>query len=723
MTTKKLLTFLKYQSYIFKTWPLILIFATIFIFHIKLFFPQLSIYITPDYGRSDAWHLSIANKYFYAEQLKNNKIPIWNPHIGTGYPTLAEGQTGIFFLPNIILLRTLPFTAAYNLLIVLAFVVSACGAYFFLRSLGIAKLGSTYGAIIFSLGSFFVFHVQHLHLIQTASLVPWTFWTTNEFLKNNKYYFVIFLSLIISQQLFAGFPQIVAYNLIFLVFYSILIAKKQLRLKITIVLSIFIILGFFLAAIQIIPTYEFLNNSAKIKDPKTILEQFPFQFKNLLQLMNPFLLGSPKDASYPAWVPGSWGMFWENTAYVGIIPLSLSIALAISTFLKYKKYKKEIFVFGIFFLLAIALSLGKNSPLHPLFSIPPFSLFRVPSRFLLFAQLSLAVLSTIYLSSLKIRLAIFIFLVSVLELFLVLFPYNPTSPSKTWFETPQTAKFLDAINHQRIITFGNFVKWNETFLKEGWKDLSYYNFARNYLDQNSNLIFQKDQFFSYESITTKRSSLISQLVHSAVKIESEEIEISPSLINFLSTRNVSHFISTKKIDDENLKEVYETKFNGDNEVKIYKIEKSPKKVIAATNYYFNQFPSEIVKKISESNYDPETEPVLEKNIGKLDSTDINVEIIAESDNKIDIQIEANGKGIIIYNQSFYPGWKASLNNKEVEIIPTNINSQGVVIPSAGEYTLSIVYKPNSLKAGALTSIISLVFLVTFAIFFKNKTLK
>src|SRR3989338_48284 len=172
-------------------WPAIVITLVIFTFHIRLFFPHSSIYITPDYGRSDSWHLSIANKFYYAQELKKNKIPIWNPHIGMGFPTLAEGQTGVFFLPNLILFRFLPFVYAYNLNIVLTFILAAFGTYLFCRSLSLNKLASTFGGLIFALGGFFVVHIPHLHLIQTAAILPWLFWSTNEFINKRKIFYLL----------------------------------------------------------------------------------------------------------------------------------------------------------------------------------------------------------------------------------------------------------------------------------------------------------------------------------------------------------------------------------------------------------------------------------------------------------------------------------------------------------------------------------------------------
>src|SRR3989344_1380197 len=129
-------------------WPAILIPVVIFIFFRQLFFP-LSIFITPDYGRSDVWHFSLANKYYLAGELKQNRLPFWNPKIGTGFPTLAEGQSGIFFIPNLVLFRLFPFAAAYNLTLVFAFITAGVGTYLFCRSLTLTKSASLLAGVTF----------------------------------------------------------------------------------------------------------------------------------------------------------------------------------------------------------------------------------------------------------------------------------------------------------------------------------------------------------------------------------------------------------------------------------------------------------------------------------------------------------------------------------------------------------------------------------------------
>ena len=98
-----------------------------------------------------------------------------------------------------------------------------------------------------------------------------------------------------------------------------------------------VIFGFLISAVQVLPTAELLKLSSRQGDPRQVLSQFPYKPANLLQFLNPFILGSPKDATYPRWVPGKWGIFWENTAYVGILPLALALTVIVRSLLKRTK--------------------------------------------------------------------------------------------------------------------------------------------------------------------------------------------------------------------------------------------------------------------------------------------------------------------------------------------------------------------------------------------------
>jgi len=693
----------------------------IFAFFYKLFIPDLSIFITPDYGRSDSWHLSIANKFYYAQELKNNRIPIWNPKIGTGYPTLAEGQTGIFFSPNLIFFRLLPFVWAYNVSILFAFFTAATGTYFFCRSLRLNRLSSTYAGIIFSLGGFFIVHVQHHNLLQTATLMPWLFWGANEFLNKRKVIFLLALSFIVSQQIFAGFPQLTFYSFVALYSYIFFktIFKKLPKIKLFSYLTASIIFGLLLSSIQLLPSYELLHISSKQTDPSTILKQFPYTYKNLLQFLDPFILGSPKDGSYPSWIPGKWGIYWESIAYIGIIPLSLSIGILIGSILKKGRRDIEIKIFAILLGLILGLTLGVNAPLHIIYSIPPFSLFRVPSRFLLIIQFSLVILASVYLYNISRRkiLSSLIIAISVLNIFWVFHNYNPLGSAKKWFKNPETAEFLKG-EDARILSFGHFERWTNYLLEHGWKETSFYLTSRESLDQNSNLIYSLNQFGAYESILTKRFSIIDSFINSSLKNVDNSQE---NIFKLLASQNIKYLITPQTIENSHITPVKESSFQ--NPFNIYQISFEPNRFYMVNNYQIVNTIQEVNEILNNVDFDPTKSVILEESLKEsLSEGNINsqIDIVQDSPTKIVLNTIQDKDAILVIADSFYPGWTAKVDSQNRSIFPVNVNNRGLLLKE-GNHKIEITYRSKTLITGFALSFISyLIFLPLLLKFKKTK---
>lgn len=710
-----------------KYWPALTITIVVFAFFSKLFFPP-SLFVTPDYGRSDSWHLSIANKFYYAHEIKKNTVPIWNPKIGTGYPTLAEGQTAIFFPINLVIFRLLPFVYAYNLTLVASIVTAAIGTYFFCRSHKLSKLASTYAGIIFSLGGFFVFHVQHHNLIQTASLLPWLFWALSEFINTKKLLFLLFLSLFTAFQLFAGFPQIVFYTYVGLSIYTILIIhgnKKIPKFKMLGLITAAVTFGFLLAAIQIVPTYEFLANSTRQSNPKSVLLEFPYKTKNLMQFIDPFILGSPKDGTYPVWQPQKWGIFWESIGYIGTIPLILSLAIILGNL--FKKIKNlNVTIFSIVAFMSILLALGVESPLHVVFSIPPFSIFRVPSRFLLLVSFSLAVLSASYLEKFKKQKLVILPLVffSLLNIFVVGKNYNPILEARKLLEQPQTAKIINENAGGRTYTAGNSIIWNENFLK-GWDNIENFYFLRNYLDQNSNLIFNVNQFSAYESMQTKRASYLGAFMRKETKLKDKTVEFTNKAISTLAANNVAYIISPYEIKNQDTIEKLFQKAQKNNNAFVYKIKNQGKLFMLTKNISIATSSQQVIDTLNQEDFDALKKPIIETSADfKLPSEDLKYSIFNQSSNtsKHELETQTNTPSFLIFNQSYYPGWQATINGKKTEIYPANVNSMAIFVPQ-GKNTIELRYKSATLYSALVLSLISFAFLILIFLKMKHVTFK
>src|SRR3990167_5647121 len=116
-------------------WPAIVITLVIFAFHSRLFFPHSSIYITPDYGRSDLLHSNLPAKLALSESLKNFRLPMWENLAGQGYAQLAEGIIGTFYLPNLLIYFLFPINFALPLTYLVTSLMSGLFSYLLLRKL------------------------------------------------------------------------------------------------------------------------------------------------------------------------------------------------------------------------------------------------------------------------------------------------------------------------------------------------------------------------------------------------------------------------------------------------------------------------------------------------------------------------------------------------------------------------------------------------------------
>lgn len=67
-----------------------------------------------------------------------------------------------------------------------------------------------------------------------------------------------------------------------------------------------------------------------------------------------------------------------------------------------------------------------------------------------------------------------------------------------------------------------------------------------------------------------------------------------------------------------------------------------------------------------------------------------------------LDVNATRPGLLIVAESYYPGWRATLDGQPIEILRANYLSQGVVAPQ-GRHTVELKYEPDSFRNGALLS--------------------
>lgn len=702
-------------------YPIIIIFTIVLLFFARLFLPEPKLFYTPDFSRSDVWNFNYPLKDFFAQSLKNGQLPFWSKDIGTGFPLFAEAQIGSLSIVNLIFFYFFPTWFAWNLSYVFIFFFSFFGCYLFFNKIGISPKSSLFSAFIFSFSGYFIVQISHFNLIQSASFLPWIFLVSKQLWESPSKKNLMLFSIVLSQQIFVGFLQVTLISLLG-VFLYLVVQKKRWDSDILIkkigLLALAMLMSFALAAPQILPILELRALSPKRAglDQGQIF-QYSYPVKYLATFLLPNFFGTPKDGTYPSpFERGGLGIYWENTAYVGILPL---VFLLIAIFKKKKSWEKAFFFLGV---LSLLLVLGKATPLSFVFDLPVFNNFRLPSRFLILVIFSIAALAGAGLDrmfsilsrkkwSRYYQLVIFfvILTIAVFDLFNFGFSYNPLVPVGQALEAPESIKEIPS--DARIFTYPDQSKvWNDVFFNSGWQDIDLFLHFKNGLDANLNLVFQRANVDFYAALFPVRQAMQVRLFPKMLNASGVKYVISPVE---LEEGDVLRLSSRIEPEDSSLPFYY-----------VYENTKGLDRFRLVSSYIAAGSKIEVLDAISQDDIVFHETVILETDLDdefeKLAVADISV--IVDEDLRLILHTKTDKKAILVIADSYYPGWEARVNNRKAVIYPANINQRALIVP-AGENIVEFKYIPKLFYSGILVSIISITAFFFLSLLLTQKSLK
>jgi hypothetical protein len=321
----------------------------------------------------------IPPRYLWVALVKSFQVPLWNPYNYSGIPLLATLQPGVFYPPHLIYLL-LPFNVAWNWIIILHFFLASVTTYSLLRYLRASSEGAILGAITFLLSGYLIsVHNLLTHLLAVA----WFPLIIVQFLKyfeTGKTKFLVFSSILLAIQFFAGAPEISVITIMVLCVLAVFSHRfldtgpaatpsPATRVK---ALGLTMGLLFLLSSVQLLPFLELKAHSIRITGvsyPEAIT--WSFAWKDFIQFFIPDAFG------YFSSTKKYWSnQTWLLTLYWGITPFVLSFFYFIST------DKKRAVLISLMF-VSLVFALGGNTPAYQLLHlIPPFSSIRYPVKFI-----------------------------------------------------------------------------------------------------------------------------------------------------------------------------------------------------------------------------------------------------------------------------------------------------------------------------------------------------
>lgn len=336
-----------------------------------------------------------------AEAWRLGELPFWNPFHFAGMPLLAAIQTGAFFPGNLPFVL-LPPGAAMNLAALLAYMAAGAFTYLYARAIALPPAAAALAGLAFAGSGYMVAHLEHLTMIQAASLVPALFWAVERLASSGRLRYALAFAGLLALQLLAGYPQTTVVSGLMLAPYAlwrgVAIGLPALRFGPTVQywgwLGLGALVGVGLTALQLLPTQELLAASPRGRVPYGELIDHALPLRELATLLFPFMYGGVPGELFqvPPWGKGPWRN--ELMGYAGIMTLMLAalglVAMLRSGFARY---------WALVAAAATLLALGGQTPLYELWAaLPVLSLMRVPGRHLLELDFALAVLAGLGLS-------------------------------------------------------------------------------------------------------------------------------------------------------------------------------------------------------------------------------------------------------------------------------------------------------------------------------------
>lgn len=313
--------------------------------------------------------------------VRGGELPLWNPWSDAGQPLMADPQMAIWYplnwpLPWLITSNDAASVVAYEAYMAFHFFLLATSVWL----LGRLVIGSRFGALVAALtfaysGLLTAYPIQQIPILRTAVWMPLLLVCLIRAFQSRSLRWTVLGALALALDVLAGHPQLLLFQLYGLTLYVAYrcwqVWPDRRAIAATIAqYALFGVLGSAIAAIQVLPSYEFMRLSDRAAADYTFTSVGFSPFEFLLDAVAPRIIGG---------LP----------PYVGILPLLLAvIAIRIVR-------RPLLPYFVLLATLGLVVSLGGNTFFHSLLYLfgPGFALFQHQERAIYLYTLAMSVLA------------------------------------------------------------------------------------------------------------------------------------------------------------------------------------------------------------------------------------------------------------------------------------------------------------------------------------------
>jgi len=342
----------------------------------------------------DTYTYYFPQKVALQDALRDGRLPLWNSVVSLGYPQLAESQTGALYPINVALYRLFDVNTAYNASHLLHYIAAYVFTWLLARRFGVGAVGSHLAALSFVYGWFPARACLEWAIIGGA-FFPAIVWCVESYLQSGKVRWLAIASVALAAFLTTGH-----FNLAFI---TLLVSALLVALRLTWATdglaenvrtarwltagkaAAAIVLGFLLAAPQLIPSAELKSASQREGGGfNQAYGNIPFWY--LTQPLWPTLWFAPD-------INPDENLFNSNRIeahlYFGVIPFYLAVA---ALFWRTEgRRDRRIAILVLAGLAGVVLATGWPMPV--LRWVPGFGYFAGPGRYGMMTALAVGIVA------------------------------------------------------------------------------------------------------------------------------------------------------------------------------------------------------------------------------------------------------------------------------------------------------------------------------------------
>ncbi|NOX62665.1 MAG: YfhO family protein [Chloroflexi bacterium] len=688
---------------------------------------------------------------FIQRSLKAGVWPLWNPHLYSGAPFVAEIQSGILYPPHLLRFLLGPELRYVDMerLAMLHIWWAGATTYLLARGLKLWRGPALLAAVAFMFSDLFIIHFGNLNLIAVTAWLPLVLLAAHKTLEGRGLRWALAAGVALGVGSLAGHIQMTLFSLMALalwVGFWLLVNRERVRTRwsralMALVIPAAIALG--VLAPVLLPGFEIADMTARGEWRYAQTVGFSLSPAQLIGLIMPNFFGRGPALHWGLWPRVEMG-------YVGILTLLLAFFGVLM-----RRDRLTWLLLGLA-AVSLAFSLGVYSPVHGWFTwlLPGLEQLRAPARFIFLFDLALALLAARGLQALMtswrdedrrvfaggwrflrhlLLLALAVGVPVTYAVLLLTQTAEPTLHLRASVATIAVMQFLLLFAAGMALLFARARGWIRSdalaalailllfidlAMLGAYEDISESDPTANFYRQpllsflkNDSDLYRLDARTEIQAFWQPSAAEVHGLDDVSGVANPLTLAYYEDFLQATGSRssdlyallNVKYVLARKDVVLD--WDVWEPAFEGDPDLNLYRNRRFHPRVMLVGRARIAPDLAAAQQAIRAADFEPLAEVVLEGGEGQ-NAAGGEAQIISWGVNDVTVRTDAANPATLVVLQTWYPGWEASIDRGEWRpVLRANGVWQAVQVP-AGSHEVRLRFRPRPFFLGLLIAAVT-----------------